>query len=488
MLFVQKGVDSKYKKLSGGVRCSLWGARCSLWGARYSLWGARCSLWGARCLRRLGCPAGTYNIQIQGKFLTSTGTKSNHVLSTYGYLIAAVCFSIQALGIGIYAAYGVFFNPLMAEFGWSRAVISGASSMSFILMGLFGIVVGRLNDRFGPKNLATVSAVLLGAGLMLTSQITAVWQLFLFYGVIYGIGLSTVDVISLTTIARWFSHQRGLMTGIVKVGTGAGQFSFPLLASFLIAGQGWRMAFIIIGAGAMVVLVVIAQFLRRDPGQRTKPHRAAHSVPAATFQPLDSGVSLEDAFHTVQLWIICLVNLSLLFCLIIIIVHIVPHARDIGLNPTQAAGMLSTIGGVSMVGRFLTGLAIDGLGSKRIMVCFFFLLIGALLWLQTADSLWKLYLFAGAYGIAHGGFFTAISPLVAEMFGIRSHGALFGIVAFSGTIGGAIGPILAGYLFDVSGNYSATFWIITVVAVFGMGLIAFLKPLAKASDQDAKPK
>ena len=403
------------------------------------------------------------------------------MLSTYGYLIAAVCFTIQAFGIGIYVAYGVFFNPLMSEFGWSRAVISGASSVSFIIMGLFGMGVGRLNDRFGPKKLTTVSAVLLGAGLMLTSQITAVWQLFLFYGVIYGMGLSAVDVISMTTIARWFSHQRGLMTGIVKVGTGAGQFSFPLLASFLIAGHGWRMAFIIIGAAAMVVLVVIAQFLRRDPGQRTLPHNAAPTAPASTFQPMDSGICLDDALHTVQLWIICLVNLSLLFCLIIVMVHIVPHARDLGLSPTQAAGMLSTIGGVSMVGRFLTGLAIDGMGSKRIMFCFFFLLIGALLWLQTADSLWKLYLFACAYGIALGGFFTAISPLVAEMFGIRSHGALFGIVAFSGTIGGAIGPILAGYLFDVSGNYTATFWIITAVAVFGLGLITCLRPLAKAS-------
>lgn len=411
--------------------------------------------------------------------MISTGMKTNHLLSTYGYLIAAICFSIQAIGIGIYVAYGVFFNPLMSEFGWSRAVISGANSVSYFIMGLFGMVVGRLNDRFGPKTLTTVSAVLLGAGLMLTSQISAVWQLFLFYGVIYGMGLSVVDVIAMTTIVRWFSHQRGLMTGIVKIGTGTGQFIFPLLASFLIAGLGWRMAFILIGAGAMVVLVVIARFLKRDPGQHTRPHRATPTKPVSPFQPMESGIGLEDALRTVQLWIICLVNLCLLFCLIIVMIHIVPHARDIGLSPTQAAGMLSTIGGVSIAGRLFTGLVIDRVGSKRIMVCSFCLLIGALLWLQTADSLWRLYLFAGAYGIAHGGFFTSISPLVAEVFGIRSHGALFGIVAFSGTIGGSIGPITAGYIFDITGNYTVVFWIITTIAVFGLGLIACLRPLAK---------
>ena len=136
--------------------------------------------------------------------------------NSYGYIIAAACFSIQAIGVGIYIAYGVFFNPLIAEFGWSRAIISGASSVAFLIMGIFGIFVGRLNDRFGPKKLMTITAIFLGIGYLLMSRVTAPWQLYLFYGIIFGIGLSSIDVIAMTTIARWFTRKRGMMTGIVK--------------------------------------------------------------------------------------------------------------------------------------------------------------------------------------------------------------------------------------------------------------------------------
>ena len=130
-----------------------------------------------------------------------------------------------------------------------------------------------------------------------------------------------------------------------------------------------------------------------------------------------------------------------------------------------------------MAGRFITGITIDRIGSKRAMVVCFVLLIAGLVWLQTAQELWMLYLFAMIYGIAHGGFFTAISPIVAEFFGIRSHGVLFGIVAFSGTVGGAMGPVVTGYIFDVTTGYSLAFWLCALMSVLGLALIISLKPI-----------
>jgi MFS family permease len=173
-------------------------------------------------------------------------------------------------------------------------------------------------------------------------------------------------------------------------------------------------------------------------------------------------------------------NLFLVFCLLIVMMHIVPHARDLGVAPLKAAGVLSTIGAISMLGRFCGGMVIDRRSSATVMAVSFFFLLASLVWIQFSDRTWMLYAFAVVYGLAHGGFFTAISPIVAEFFGIRNHGTLFGIVVFFGTAGGAIGPLMAGYLFDHSGSYQSTFRIITVMALVSCALLFALKPFKKS--------
>ncbi|MDF1591994.1 MAG: MFS transporter [Desulfobacterales bacterium] len=226
------------------------------------------------------------------------------------------------------------------------------------------------------------------------------------------------------------------MTGIVKVGTGAGQFAVPLMASFLITIYGWRTSYMIMGTAVLLLLVSIGQFLRRDPGQMGFLLDDAEKTPVGRPYATGNDLTLREVLRTQPFWTICFANLAAGFCLMSILVHIVPHAQDLGASAPKAAGVLATIGGVSMVGRFVSGVAVDRLGSRVIMMTCFFLLIGGLLWLQVARELWMLYLFAVIYGISHGGIFTAISPMVAEYFGTTSHGALFGIVVFSGTIGG----------------------------------------------------
>ena len=161
--------------------------------------------------------------------------------------------------------YGVFFKEFQAEFGWSRAAISGASSLAFLTMGLFGVIAGKMNDRIGPKLIIVASGISLGIGYLLMSRLQTLWQLYLIYGVLVGTGFSTHDVITLSTVARWFTRRRGMMSGIVKVGTGAGQFLVPLIASLLIAAYGWRNSYLIIGAAALLIFVAVAQVLSRDP-------------------------------------------------------------------------------------------------------------------------------------------------------------------------------------------------------------------------------
>jgi MFS family permease len=395
----------------------------------------------------------------------------------YGHLIAAICFSIQALGVGAFIAFGVFFNPLMEEFGWSRAAISGASSLAFFIMGLFGVIVGRLNDRFGPRQLMTVTAILLGLGCVLMARLTTLWELYLFYGIIFGMGLSSIDVIALTTIARWFSHRRGFMTGIVKVGTGAGQLVIPLSASGLILLYGWRWSFVLIGTSVALILVFMAQFLRRDPGA-LRSHRQPEAVDSRST---DAGYGLQPPVVSCSQDGPIVDHLSgqSLHSLLPDDHHAahrppcprfgIPlhagrrcplhhrrgeHAGALRQRPDhRSPGQQSGDGG-------LLRPASDR--SRLAAVC-----------PPTLDvvSFCRRLRF-GPRGLLHRHF-----PLVAEWFGIQSHGALFGIVVCFGTTGGSVGPLLAGHLFDLSGSYQPTFRIVTAMALIAWGMLLFLRPV-----------
>ena len=396
----------------------------------------------------------------------------------YGYNIVAAGFAIQAVCIGAMFAYGVFFKELQIEFGWSRTTISGASSLAFFIMGAAGILAGRLNDRIGPRILIVASAGFLGVGYLLMSRMQTTWQLYLLYGVMAGIGFSTHDVITLSTVARWFVKRRGMMSGIVKVGTGSGQLFGPMIATMLLALFGWRNSNLIIGAVILVALVAVAQLMRRDPqGMGLLPDGDSEMVNGPANMNQEQGFTLKEAVHLKQFWTLCITEFAILCCLLTVIVHIVPFARDLGLSPAVAAGVLSTIGGVSILGRIVMGTAIDKIGGKCALIICFIILFCGLIVLQLAAEAWMLFLFAVIYGFAHGGFFTVVSPMVAELFGTGSHGLLFGIILFSGTLGGALGPLMAGRTFDVTGSYQIVFLVLSVLTLLGSVLMILLRPI-----------
>ena len=272
------------------------------------------------------------------------------------------------------------------------------------------------------------------------------------------------------------------MTGIVKVGSGAGQVLIPLAASVLIARFGWRTSYVIIGAFVMLALIAIAQVLRRDPAYMgLLPDGERRTETSGPNMP-ERAISLREAIKGRPFWTICLANIAIISCLMVIMLHIVPHTTDLGLSTATAAAILATIGGISMAGRLGIGIAIDRVGTKACILVCFILFVSAFLCIQLATERWMLILFAIVYGFGHGGYFTLLSPLVAEHFGIRSHGVLFGIVLFAGTFGGGMGPVIAGHIFDVTGSYSSAFWICTAVITLGFGLLLSLRQKTPARE------
>jgi MFS family permease len=231
------------------------------------------------------------------------------------------------------------------------------------------------------------------------------------------------------------------------------------------------------GAAVLVILVAVAHVLRRDPqALGLLPDNGRQDSRETATAVREPGVPMRKAARMREFWTICMAEFTIFFCLLTMIVHIVPYATDRGLPPATAAGVLATIGGVSMLGRAVMGVANDRIGGKRSLIICFIILLGGLIWLQVAREAWMLFLFAPIYGFAHGGFFTVVSPTVAELFGTDSHGLLFGVVLANGTVGGAIGPLLAGTTFDITGSYHFVFLTLTVLAVAGLILIALWLP------------
>jgi MFS family permease len=394
----------------------------------------------------------------------------------YGYIIASSAFFLQMLGIGANITYGIFFNSFLMEFGWSRTTVSGASSLFYFVYGLLGILSGRLVDKIGPRIVMTGCSIFYGLGYLLMSQIQSVWQLYLYYGLIVAIGSNAVDVATLSTIARWFSRIRGTMTGIIKVGAGVGMLLLPLVTSWLISGYGWRTSYIVLGGTLFVAVVVAAQFLKRDPSEVGLLPDGDERGGINKFNPEEGGVSLQQAVHTRNFWMLAFICLSFGFCLQTVIIHSAPYAVDIGASPSTAAGILSIIGGVSIAGRVIMGGASDKIGNKRAYIICFSCFTIAFISVLAIHELWILYFFAVVYGFGHGGLWTLLSPAIAELFGMRSLGGIFGILNFVITSGGIIGPILAGYIFDITGSYQIVFSICLIFSIIAIILSACLTP------------
>jgi len=379
------------------------------------------------------------------------------------YLIVFGACMTQFMVIGLLFSYGVLFKSLEIEFGWSRTLLSAGTSLAFLMMGTFAIVGGRLSDRYGPRIVLTASGLIYGCGIAALSLVSAPWQLFLIFGIPLGLGLSTHDVVTLSTVARWFQNRRGVMTGVVKVGTAAGQVTLPPLCAMLIASVGWRSAVVVLGVAAIVLLLAAAQAMKApaDPG------------PSRTRAAGD-GSDWAMARGSRVFWTLCAIQFLFFPSLMTVPVHIAVHGMGLGLSQAVAATLISTIGAASIVGRLTVGTLSDRIRGRNAYVVCFVPLILSLCALAVIQSPAPLFAAIAVYGFAHGGFFTVVSPTVAEYFGTRAHGTIFGVVLFFGTIGGAIGPILAGRIFDTLGSYDWAFGTLATLACLGLGLVLTL--------------
>ncbi|MFH1479878.1 MAG: MFS transporter [Pseudomonadota bacterium] len=397
------------------------------------------------------------------------------MISLQPYFVAASAFFIMLLLYGGYYAFGIFFTPVLTEFGWTRAMTSGAFSLSLLIMGLLGIAMGGFTDRFGPQRVMTLCGVLLGIGYFLMSRIHATWQFYLVYGIIIGTGMGASFVPLMSTVARWFITRRNLMSGIVTSGIGFGFLLGPPAAHFLIVKYGWRVSYLILGAVICIAVVLSAQMLKKQPVYDEKETTPLKGEGEILLKMQYKDFSLRQAAHTTQFWTLLGLFFCFGFCLFAVTVHIAPLIIEGGLLPGRAAKILAAIGGMSIFGKIVLGRIGDNIGSKNTFLIGFLMMSVALFWLLKADKEWMFYVFSIVFGFAYGGCVVSESPIVALMFGLSSHGLILGILCFAFTIGGALGPFLTGYIFDLKGTYHLAIIICSAVSAIAFLLTATLK-------------
>jgi MFS family permease len=394
----------------------------------------------------------------------------------YGYIVVAISFFIITIMTGTIYSYGVFFEPLRDDFGWTNAQTSGAYSLYMIIHGLFYIVTGRINDRFGPKIIMTVCGLFLGVGYLLMSQVNNIWQLYLNYGLIIALGMSGGYVPLVSTVSRWFVKKRSMMTGICVAGVGAGTMVIPPIANWLISNYNWRTSFIVIGVVSLSFIVLGSQFLKSNPAEiGIRIEGKVDETINTNKNPQGSGFTIYQSIHTIQFWLLFLIFFCFGFYIQTIMVHIVTYAKNYEQILTNPAFIMTIIGALSIIGRVLIGVSGDKIGNKlAAVICFALMFVAAIL-LVILKKAWIFYIFGAIFGFAYGGLVSLQSPLIADLFGLSSHGSIFGIITFAITIGGGVGPAFAGYMLDLTNSYRIPFLSLTIISAINFGLIFLLK-------------
>ncbi|MBW1998457.1 MAG: MFS transporter [Deltaproteobacteria bacterium] len=392
----------------------------------------------------------------------------------YGYLVVAASFTIMVLTFGINYSFGVFFKPLVTEFGWARGLTSGAYSLMTVMAGFLGIFAGKISDRYGPRIIGVTSGALLGIGFLILSGIQSIGHFYLVHIFILSAGIGAVWPGLVPAIARWFTRRRGLMTGVMASGVGLGTLLVPPIASWIITLYGWRKAYLLIGISTFILALFSSLFLKRDPAQvNLLPYGEDHDAEGGS--PVKVELPFGAAVRSGVFMLLCAIYFCYGYSLHTVMVHIVPHAIDMGTLPTSASRILGIIGLTSIGSRILIAGASDRMGVRPALLIVFSLLFISLLWVNWANTDLELYVFGFLFGTSYGGIMSLQALAVAEIFGLAAVGQILGAVVFHYTIGASIGPLVTGYVFDLYGSYSPAFWTAATFSGLSLLLTCYLK-------------
>jgi MFS family permease len=393
-----------------------------------------------------------------------------HTIAHYAWVIVAIAGAVQMVGAAIRMAFGVLVDPLVAAFGWSPGSIGLAYALMSIVTALASPLAGYLGNRYGARRTMFTGTILFFIGMMWTSQTQQIWELYVAYGIVFGVSQALLLVPVVPAVAAWFRRHLGLGTGIMMVSWSLGPALVVQALAVLFATVGWSQAFVVVGVVGTAMLLVALLMFRNTPEDAGKiaygtkdtdnPLITSGNVFVSTQKEFQGYVYKTNAFWN-------LINIHFLGCVghAVILVGIIPLGISKGLGPLTAAGVLTTISIVSVATRFLAPVLSERMSPKAVMfIAFFGQGVGVFL-LLTANSTLDFYIFAVVWAIPYGGEGTAFPVLIRKYYGHSPMGTTYGWQLLGAGLGMALGGALPGMVYDITGGYA---WAIVLSAVFSL--------------------
>ncbi|MBI4307727.1 MAG: MFS transporter [Chloroflexi bacterium] len=394
----------------------------------------------------------------------------------YAWVVLACTMAVATVASGIRLSFGVFIDPLVEQYGWSRGEISVAYALVFLSAAPLTLVAGWLADTYGPRRIILAGAFLFTFGMILTGTATQLWQFYVYYGVLLGgLGTTLFTMLLPVVLTRWFQARMGLAVGLLWASVGIGPVILPLVLRGVIGAVGWQQAFLVVGIPTGLIILLSGIFLRNKPQDMgLTPYGQAASEPQ---ERVAEDRAPAVTFATVRtnrfFWFLVLVHFMGCVGHSILLAHTVSMATIAGVPSLVAAGVLSVISAASIISRFTMSLMTEKKGGRWTLTLAFLLQTTPVLMLLWAHDTWSFYLFAALFGLGYGGEMVGFPIINRHYYGERAPlNSIYAYEIAGAMLGMAVGGWLGGALFDLSGSYT---WSIIAALAFGYaGLVPIL--------------
>lgn len=403
----------------------------------------------------------------------------------YGWWIVLAGSISQAYTSGTFwQGFGAFFDPIIEQFGWSRALTAGAMSLQRTESGAISPFVGWFVDKFGPRNVMLAGTFMTAAGFILLSRIQELWQFYAAF-LLLTLGLSFGTFLIVTTaVANWFVESRSKALSYTMAGSGLGGILVPVVI-WIIATTDWRTGLVVVGIGCLLVGVPVSFVMRSrpedygmlpdgaDPDEVRAQEQQGGQSPRRSALSSEVTMTTREALRNRVFWQLALA-MGVSGMVMSASIHQIPAIASFGISRNMAGFAILGVSIFSVVGRLGSGYFGDRIDKRHVIaIALLFQFVGTIVFAFTSE-LWHLVIFVITWGFGFGASIPVRFALIADLFGRRHYGSIMGTLMTTSAVFGVIAPVLVGWIFDIRGNYREPFLLMAFTILIAIPMILTL--------------